>query len=151
MNPDKPLIRKRAKFTGGAKITLAAAGILSFVGGWNLIARVEQKDVQASEPPAPVPGATLPPATPTPWPTIPPLVDLPAIPTLVPTLTTAGFPVVESNNPDDENEGVQAAPLPTLVPLPTLAPLPVLQAPVPPPPPPMPAPSSGSQNQSGGS
>lgn len=152
MDPDKTLIRKRAKFTGSAKITLAAASILSFVGGWNLIAHIEQKDAQASEPPTPVPSPTLPPATPTPWPTIPSLADLPAIPTLVPTLTTAGFPIIETTNPNGGNiEAVQAAPLPTMAPLPTLAPLPVLQAPVPlPPPPPMPVPN-GDQHQSGGS
>jgi hypothetical protein len=151
--------RKRVKFTGGAKVTLAALSMISFVGGWDLIARLDNKEAQAS-PPSPVDAQNqllLPVATP--WPTIPPLPNFAPVPTLVPTQTTAQL----SDSPQPQRQGdtlagsanaapLQIAPVPTLVPLPTLAPLPAMpQLPPPPPPPPVQTWNGGGGNQSGGS
>ncbi len=147
--------RKRAAFSGSAKVTLTALSVLGFIGGWDVIARLDNnKEAQASKP-APVnPEAnTRLVAQPTPWPTIPPLPELSPIPTLAPTLTTAGLPgsSLTSTQPSLQIEpaAVQIAPVPTLAPLPALAPLPTL--PAPPPPPPGPVWNGGGGNQSGGS
>lgn len=156
--PQKPRPkRKRAAFTGSAKVTLAALSVLGFIGGWDVLARLDQnKTAQASEP-APVSPASnarvL--VQPTPWPTIPPLPELSPIPTLLPTLTTAGQPgdslaAVQSGQPIAP-AAIQIAPAPTLAPLPALAPLPTLPAPPPPPPPPVWTDNGGGGNQSGGS
>jgi hypothetical protein len=78
------------------------------------------------------------------------LADVPPIPTLIPTLTTAGQPIGDTPPEGAAVENI-AAPAPIqIAPLPTLAPLPEMPAPPPPPPPPPPAPVSGG-NQSGGS
>jgi hypothetical protein len=149
--------RKRAKFTNSAKVTLAALSVMGFIGGWDLIARLDtNREAQASGnlPPA-SPPANEPVIIPTPWPTIPPLAELPLIPTLAPTHTTAGQ--MASTQPGSQgdtlaipqdNAPAQIAPVPTLAPLPTMAPLPTL----PPPPPPPPAQTwNGGGNFSGGS
>jgi hypothetical protein len=148
--------RKRAAFTGSAKVTLAALSVLGFIGGWDVIARLDHhKEAQASEPVPVSPAANarvL--AQPIPWPTIPPLPELSPIPTLVPTLTTAGQrgDSLAAAQPGQQiaPAAIQIAPLPTLAPLPALAPLPTLPAP-PPPPPPAPVWNGGGGNQSGGS
>ncbi len=153
--------RKQSKFTGSAKITLATLSVATFIGGWNLIARVESKDAQASEPapvplpPTPFPASNLSAPIPTSWPTIPPLATLPPIPTLVPTFTSqqpASVAQLENQTggpaANVELAPVQIAPLPTLIPLPTLAPLPSIPAPPPPPPP---VPVWNGSNSSGGS
>ncbi len=126
--------RKRPqKFTNSARVTLATLSVLSFIGGWNLIGRLEQAEAQTNEPSAPPPPTpTSLRSTPTPWPTILPLADIPAVPTLLPTLTTSGQQKIDM--PAVEVSPINLAPLPALAPLPTLAPLP--QMPVPPPPPP---------------
>ena len=61
-SPQKPK-RKRAKFTGSARITLAAVSVAGFVGGWNLIARLEEKEAQANEPQPVNPEPLLQPAS----------------------------------------------------------------------------------------
>jgi hypothetical protein len=149
--------RRPPRLTGGIKATLAALGVITFVGGWNGIARLEQaKEAQASEPsPLPAPLVASNP-TPTPWPAIPPLPEFPPIPTLAP--TPAGQ-WVDATSPAGEqgttlagqNEpAFQVAALPTLAPWPALAPLPSMPAPPPPPPPP-PSSSGGGGHRSGGS
>ena len=70
--------RKRVKFTTSAKVTLAAMSVMGFIGGWDLIARLESSDAQAGPqiPDDLLPAlrpVTEPAITPTPWPTIPPL------------------------------------------------------------------------------
>ena len=153
--------RKRTKFSGNAKITLAAVSMIGFVGGWNLIARLEHEEAQANEPQPFNPEPVLQPAslapTSTPWPAIPPLPELSPIPKLRPTLTTAqlGDTLTPSQQGDTlkpllDPVAVQVAPLPTLAPPPPLAPLPPLPEP-PPPPPPAPAWNGGGGNHSGGS
>jgi len=133
MNPKS---NKRTVLTNSAKVTLTAASILSFIGGWNLIARLEHREAQANEsdPNSHLPAVTMPTSartSPTRWPTISPLAEVPPIPTLVPTLTPVGqfgTPV----RPAGQNESVdgisgvpiQIAPLPTLAPLPELPALP---------------------------
>lgn len=133
--------RKQTKLTGGVKVTLAALSVMSFIGGWDLIARLEQtKEAKAGEPDLPPSPAIAVNPTPTPWPTIAPLVEFSAIPTLVPTVVGQG---TGSASPTGGQEPVtarqdapafQVASMPTLVPLPTLAPLPAMPAPPPPPP-----------------
>lgn len=142
--------RKSNKFNGGAKVTLAALSLASFIGSWNLIARLENQDVQANQlpsAPTPYPGPALP--TPTPWPTIPSFAAIPPIPTLVPTLTALGQSAeqIETTTTEGGTTPIQVAPIPTLAPLPALAPLPTM----PPPPPPAPAQSWDGGNHSGGS
>ncbi len=145
--------RRPAKFTGSAKITITALSMLGFVGGWNMIARIEASEAQAGEPAmAPLPSAQ--PVTaqaealplPTPWPTIAPLPQLAPIPTLVPTLTAAGEVAVQVQPVANiELAPMQLAPLPTMAPLPPIPEAP----PPPPPPPPMPVPAGGWQNSGG--
>ena len=153
MTTGRPAKRKPPKFTGSAKITLAALSVIGFVSSWNLIARLDDNKVQANEgtpvPPPPPPLPLPPPPGPTPWPTIPLLADIPPIPTLNPTLTTAGQPADLTSAAGAAAVNVAPAPL-QLAPLPTLAPLPEMPAPPPPPPPPPPAPAGGG-NRSGGS
>jgi hypothetical protein len=155
--PQKPrATRKRAAFTGSAKVTLAALSVLGFIGGWDVIARLDhQKEAQASEPAplSPVVNANRL-LQPTFWPTIRPLPELSPIPTLAPTLTTArqlgeALAAGQSGQPI-EPAAIQFAPVPTLAPLPALAPLPTLPAP-PPPPAPVWTDSGGGGNRSGGS
>jgi hypothetical protein len=147
----------RRKFTGRARVTLTAVSLMSFLGGWNLIARLENQTAQAGsiplKPPS-LPTSTLP--TPAAWPTVQPLAEIPPIPTLVPTRTTwptTGAGLQSDQTGQEKFTGAPApvtlAPLPALAPLPTLAPLPPLPA-LPPPPPP-PAPAGGGGNNSGGS
>jgi hypothetical protein len=144
--------QKRAKLTHKARATLTAFSLLSFIGGWNVIAHLEKKDNTVSNVnPVPSPTPTTIRPTPTPWATIPPLVDIPPIPTLLPTRTTTGEGLsTEAVQTNDNNVVIQAAPLPTMVPLPTLAPIPELPTP-PPPPPPQPLQQAGGNNHSGGS
>jgi hypothetical protein len=154
--------RKRAKFTNSAKVTLAALSVMGFIGGWDLIARLDRiKEAEASSSNTVTLPPTSPPAAeliirPTPWPTITPLPELSAIPTLVPTRTSAGQ--TASTRPSSQGDTLtvrqdkapaQIAPVPTLDPLPTLAPLPTM--PPPPPPPPAPTWNGGNGNFSGGS
>ncbi len=148
-----PKPRKRpAKFTTGARVTLAALSLLSFIGGWNLIARQEAPAAQADDPvlpPTPTPGPAPVAPLPTPWPTLPPLADIPPVPTLIPTRTHSSPSGAVRGDVTEKSEAtIKSAPLPALAPLPTLAPLP--EMPVAPPPPP-PAVNFGGGNQSGGS
>lgn len=146
--------RKPHKFTGRAKMAVAALSILSFVGSWDLIARSDQNyQAQASKPTALLPTAYARPPTPTPWPAIPSLAEIPPIPTLAPTLTLQHSTLL-ANSEQGEALGsnpevalFQPAPVPTLASLPTLAPLPSLPAPPPAPP----IVSAGGGNHSGGS
>jgi hypothetical protein len=146
--------RKPHKFTGRAKMAVAALSILSFVGSWDLIARSDQNyQAQANKPTPLLPTAYVRPPTPTPWPAIPSLAEIPPIPTLAPTLTLQ-YSTLLANSEQGEVLGLnpevalfQPAPVPTLVPLPTLAPLPSLPAPPPAPP----IVSAGGGNHSGGS
>jgi len=136
--------RKQTKFTGGTKVTLAALSVISFVGGWDLIARVDNQKAQA-KPSNPVsPQNSLP--VPTPWPTIAPLSALPPIPTLPPS-NTASSPAVQADSSAIITENpapAQLAPIPALAPLPPMPDLPPL--------PPPPAQTwNGNGNHSGGS
>jgi len=153
INKSKPK-RKPKKFTGSGKVVVAALSTLTFLGGWNITAQLEnQGDPVENTPPVSVAqGNTLPIAvSPTPWPSIAPLAELPPVPTLVSTLTSATNTGNNSGStvtvPETSNLApVQIAPLPTLAPLPDM---PALPTPPPlPPPPPMPA---GGWAQSGGS
>jgi hypothetical protein len=160
MNVSKSSRRKQTKLTGGVKVTLAALSVMSFIGGWDLIARLERtKEAKASGPDLPSSSLSAVNPTPTPWPTIAPLPEFAVIPTLVPTLVSQAAGSLSPTGSQGsvtagQNSPVfQIAPLPTPAPLPTLAPLPVMPAPPPPPPPPQP-PSSGSgggSHRSGGS
>jgi|GEM_PF-1681479 len=144
----------RAKFTTSAKLALTAFSVMGFIGGWNMIGRVE-KQLNRNDKPAPAPSPSLWPTptsitvSPTPWPTIQPLTELPPIPTLVPTFTTVGHPAQSGTQLDTApSTSVQFVPIPTLAPLPALE-LPTIPPPPPPPlPPPIPA---GGGNSSGGS
>jgi len=162
--------RKPNKVTGSAKITLAALSVATFVGGWNLIAHLEDKTVPAQEP-APIPPTSTPfpissaPVAPTstPWPTVAPLPTLPPIaiqnPALPLDIQIAAPAVNIESVPAQVNSQIapqtaprlapRIAPLPTLAPLLTLAPLPAMPAPPPPPPPVIWNGSAG--NRSGGS
>lgn len=156
MNSDvtriSPGRKNRRKFTTSTKVTVTALSVLSFIGGWDLIARLENQDAQADalpSTPAPALSPTAISLPATPWPTIPPLAELPPIPTLLPTLTTFGQidASIQPLRGGDSSVGrIELAPLPVLAPLPTLAPLPPMPAPPPPP-----APAGGGGNRSGGS
>jgi hypothetical protein len=146
MTPTQTIIsktrRKQMKVTTGAKITLTALSLLSFMGGWDLLARLDPRhQVQASAP-APIPQRLIRP-TPTPWPTVRPLAQRPLIPTLEPILITP--PTASLSGSEQGNGPVLTNDNPILAPIPTLAPLPPLPAPPPP------APSGGGNNHSGGS
>ena len=150
MSNDKTVIRRApAKFTGSARVTLAAISLIGFVGGWNLIARVENQEAQADTSPTPpvLPTpSTLAMPTPTPWPAIAPPPELSPVPTLRSIGNSVANLVPETApNPVTSLEiaPVQVAPLPTMAPLP-----PVPDAPPPPPPPP-PMPADGWQNSGG--
>lgn len=141
-------IPKRKKLTPNARLALGALSLAGFLGGWNVIGRVENQAAQADV--LPTSTASPPPtAAPTRWPTIIPLSDAPPIPTLRPTLTTATIPLPDASLSGSKLDlpTFDLAPLPTLAPMPTLAPLPEMPAPPPPPPP---APSSPGR-RSGGS
>lgn len=145
--------RRPGKFTASAKITLTAFSVMGFVGGWNLIGRLEKQSTPAIEPTLnpvsfPTPATTANRATPTPWPAIPPLPEIPPIPTL--DLASANLNQLSGNTPltNSNPDTIHIAPIPTLAPLPTPAPLPTIPAP-PPPPPPVIMPAGG--NHSGGS
>jgi len=156
MSQDATIVSKRrkpAKFTTSARLTLTAFSVMGFIGGWNIIGRLEKQANPTDEPapaPSPLPWPTPASASvsPTPWPAIQPLGKLPPIPTLEPAFTNGGQPAQTGTQLDTPtSSSVQFAPIPTLAPLPALEPLPTIPAP-PPPPPPMPA---GGRNQSGGS
>ncbi len=163
MKSNKPSKRKPKKFTGSTKVTLAALSMISFIGGWNLIARLEGKETQVPQPtPTPLPptstlltrpSAPLPTATP--WPAIAPLPSLSPIPALT-TAQQLGdqinipAPGMEPASGPAEITPIQIVPLPTLAPLPTMAPLPAISVP-PPPPPPVVVWTDGGGNHSGGS
>ena len=145
--------RIRSKFSLNAKITLAACTVLSFIGIWDLIARMEHRNAKVDKS-APAPDLrTHPqriPFTPAPWPTIPPLSEIPPIPTLAPTSTTWAQFIQAGQVPNSDGAGetiIQLAPLPMLAPLPTLAPLPD----IPEPPSLSPLPAFVTNNHSGGS
>ena len=127
--------RKPKKFSGSAKVTLTAVSLLGFVGGWNVIARLESQKAESNPPlddPATAQVNILPVSTATPWPTIAPLVDIPPIPTLNPSLTTMKEdlqPVVAGNvTYRGAPTSVSLKPLPTFAPLP---PMPTIPAPAP--------------------
>lgn len=144
--------RKPVKFTGTAKVTLTALSLLGFIGGWNIIARVENQEAQADEPPAtPVPQFTPTPVppTPTPWPTIAALPELKPVPTLRPIVTANQQPAAAPAQIAPAAPQIDIAPI-QIAPLPTLAPLPDMPA-APPPPPPMPVQPAGGWQNSGGS
>lgn len=145
--------RKPKKLTNSARVTMTALSLIGFVGGWNMIGRLESGQAQAEEQPAtpalPSPTATMTPS-PTAWPTVSPLAEIPPVPTLMPTFTT--FEQGDADVLTREQAGDSTAPVTNLAPLsivapfPTLAPLPDMPTPPPPPPPPVPV-----QQQSGGS
>jgi len=117
--------RRNQKFTSEAKITITALSLLGFVGGWNLIAHSENQ-VQASSDVNSTQNNIIS------WPSLAPLPEIPAVPTLVPLEMTFE---IDDYEIDEIQQMVlpEIAPLPTLAPLPTPAPLPEL--------PPMPAPN----------
>lgn len=148
--------RKSSKFSGGAKTTLAALSVISFFGGWNIVAHVDGKNAQAAPEPAPPEPVvqTMPAVVPTstPWPDIAPLPELPPIPTLAP-LATAGqangiAPAAANPVNLSPQTTMQLAPMPAPAPLPTLAPLPAMPAMPQLPPPPV---FNGGGGKSGGS
>ncbi|MCB0227016.1 MAG: hypothetical protein KDI02_25180, partial [Anaerolineae bacterium] len=87
---------KRRKLTHKTRLALSALSLAGFLGGWNLIGRLENQTVQAEEPPTPTPSPT-PTATPTRWPTIIPLSDAPPIPTLRPTMVIPNVPLPDTS------------------------------------------------------
>lgn len=144
--------KKRSKLTNRSRVVLATASLLSFVGGWNLIGRIDNELEQAQPSATPLSGSGVPnvSASPTLWPPVPPLVDIPPVPTLLPALTISGqveAALSQAGAPDRTT--FQMAPLPTPISLPTLAPLPEL--PAPPPLPPSPPGWASGGNHSGGS
>jgi hypothetical protein len=146
MNANSNPKRKSKKFTGSAKVTLAALTVTGFVGGWNYIGRLEAQEKQADPPSPPQPVV---------WPNSTPLPAIPALSGIapIPTLASHTVKVVvnsASTTSSTETNRAMPAPLPEIAPLPTLAPLPPM--PQPPPPPPAPVWNNSSQsNQSGGS
>lgn len=146
--------RKPQKISNAAKLTITALSCISFISSWNFIGRLENNEAQAAE--AIVPQPTVPPlplkSAPlmaTPWPTIAPLISHPAIPTLVPTLTTFEQPSNKEVTPI-QLEPMKLAPIPTPIAIPTLAPLPTIPPPPSPPLQPQPQPVQ-QRHQSGGS
>lgn len=155
MSTDKTRIRRAPpKFTGSARVTLAAFSLIGFVGSWNLIAHVENRQAQAngSSLPTLVPTAPVvivPTLTPTPWPTIAPLLEFQPVPTLNSVANSTIDAAAETAiNPviTLDIAPIQVAPLPTMAPLPAI---PDMPAPPPPPPPPPPMPAGGWQNSGG--
>ena len=151
MSTDETRIRRAPpKFTGSAKVTLAAFSLIGFVGSWNLIARVEDRQAKANElPPPPLAPAIAPVVIapmPTPWPTVAPLPELQAIPTL----RSVANPAIGAAPATEINPVItlDIAPI-QLAPLPTMAPLPPMPDAPPPPPPPPPMPAGGWQNSGG--
>lgn len=134
--------RKSNKFTGSAKVTLAALSVTGFIGGWNVIGRLEAQEEKPAPTPPPQPVLTLP--TPIP---LPPIVPLPDI-APVPTLAGQSIEIPRDSIPSKETNLTLPA-LAEIAPLPTLAPLPPM--PQPPPPPPAPVWNNSQPNQSGGS
>jgi hypothetical protein len=136
--------RAPIKFTAAGKMTLTAVSLIGFIGGWNVIARLENQPAQAAPAnPVPAPIITPTPAGVTAWPTISPLPAVPPIPTLALSSSDAARAPEVNVGQVLELAPVDLAPLPTLAPLPDLP-----QAPPPPPPVVLPA---GNWNQSGSS
>ena len=129
--------RRQFSLSASAKLTLMMVTVMGFVGGWNFLARLEdRKKLQPNESeliPAQVAMPLL--VTPTPWPTVAPLSKSAPIPTLQPTLTTFGqyINATQNGNLATQVREVGVEIMPALAPLPTLAPLPALPAPPPPP------------------
>jgi hypothetical protein len=145
--------RTPAKFTASAKVTVAALSMMGFMGGWNLIARVDSQKSQANAaPPPPVAVPQNPVAAMPQLPALPPIAPLPEIrpvPTLMPLISPYGdLPAVEAQPIAKlDLAPVQVAPLPTMASLP---PMPDMPPPPPPPPPaPAPLPAGGWQNSGG--
>jgi len=153
--------KRTKKITASHKITMGALGVLTVVGGWNMIGRAENaasaSESVAAEISNPIPTPTPIPASPTPWPTIQPVanfsrLEFEPLPTLVPWDSNQS----ESNGVFQEEQAAAGsfdlAAMPSAAPLPTLAPLPSLPEYVPPPPPPAPAQvaSKPSSNNGGG-
>lgn len=152
--------KKTNKITPSHKLTMGALGMLTVVGGWNIIGRMESSnsasDSVVEGVPSPMPTPI--PASPTPWPTIQPLSKIPRLEfEPLPTLAAWDPNLNGKNGTVAEQEATAGsfdlAAVPSAAPLPTLAPLPTIPEYVPPPPPP-PAPakvaSKPSSNSGGG-
>ena len=155
MRPQK----KANKITTSHKITMGALGLLTVVGGWNIIGRAEGA-ASASESVAEgvsssLPTPTLVPASPTPWPTIQPLAKIPRLEfEPLPTVAAWGTNLSGANGSLQVEQGTGAsfdlAAMPSAAPLPTLAPLPTIPEYVPPPPPPAPVQVASNPSSNGG-
>lgn len=140
--------RKALRFDGAAKTVVSALAATTLLGGWNLIAHLDnaqadaKADGAASVTSTVSPTATKP-ASPPPLrlPTLAPL-TIASVPTLQPAPDLAQPRAAAMTNP----VVFSAAELPALAPLPTLAPLPSL----PNLPPPSAPSGSGSNNNGGG-
>ncbi len=138
-----PARRKPRKFSGQAKTIVSAAAVTALIGGWNLIAHLDNAQATDMAPqPAQNDAAVLQEIhlntpTPSPWPTLAPL-QIAAIPTLAPrtALPDGGVSLAQAGN-------VQLPAMALLAPLPDLAPLPSMPS-LPPPP------SSGGGGGGGG-
>ncbi len=140
------------KFSGHSKLTLSALSLLGLIGGWNLIANLENSQINNVSAAQQSPTATL--QAPArvinlsgKLPAIAPLPTLPPVPTLRPFTNTASPTVAAQpvNIEMPDGNVAQIVPLPTLAPLPPMPDLPS--------PPPIPAAprSAWNQTHSGGS
>jgi hypothetical protein len=129
-----PARRKPRKFSRQAKTIVSAAAVTALIGGWNLIAHLDNAQATDAAPqPAQNDAAALQEIrlntpTPSPWPTLAPL-QIAAIPTLAPrtALPSGGFTSAAQTG------SVQLPAMALLAPLPDLAPLPSMPS-LPPPP-----------------
>jgi hypothetical protein len=129
-----PARRKPRKFSRQAKTIVSAAAVTALIGGWNLIAHLD--NAQATDAmPQPVQNDAavlqefhLNTPTPNPWPTLAPL-QFAAVPTLAPRTALPSGGVTSAA----QAGSVQLPAMALLAPLPDLAPLPSMPS-LPPPP-----------------
>ncbi len=144
----QPARRKPRKFGRQAKTIVSAAAVTALIGGWNLIAHMDNAQATDAAPqPAQNDAAVLQAIhlhtpTPSPWPTLAPL-TIDAIPTLATraALPNAGAALTARSG------GVQLPAMAVLAPLPDLAPLPSMPSL---PPPPSGGSGGGGSNNNGG-
>jgi uncharacterized membrane protein YgcG len=146
----QPTRPRAQRFGGAAKTAVSIAAVATMIGGWNLVAHLDnaqadEADASAAPTPAQV-SIALDAAQPTQiaFPTLAPLVIAP-----VPTLRAA--PGVLQPVERVAGDGMPTlSDLSVLAPLPTLAPLPAMPELPPPPPAPSRSSNGGSQSSNGG-
>lgn len=127
---NKPARERPTKLSGTSRILMTTLSLGAFIGGWNLIARLEgnTQDISAAPPVTPTPAATRITVGPSLWPTIEPLPALPPVPKVAPLSKERLAALLQA----DSFTGIQATISEPVAPviLPEPAPLPT---PVPPP------------------